>query len=202
MPQPLSTFKNLKGGVSFGESALEKNPELSSKALQAIASWSMVESRLLMVYMKLLKSPSDYAALAFLVVDNRGTKSNMIRTVAKEALSERNYKLLEAIIKTSKSYQSKRDKLAHWEWGSCAIEDAFVLMNPRHAHEPAASLSLSKMLLYRAHDFEQMTTENQNLRGILLKFHRLLDDPSSDNDKLYDALCAEPAIRDNLSHQA
>ena len=107
-------------------------------------------------------------------------------------------------MKTSKSYQAKRDKLAHWIWGYCVdLPDALVLVSPRHMWDPASDMfDQSKYYVYRDKDFEEIAKDNQGLCSILHSFQVLLNGSECEHEERYQELCAQSAIRDILDRQA
>jgi hypothetical protein len=116
MPQPLSrvaptaTLLIANAGM---RPLTTHNPKLGLMAMEAIISWSNVETFLLDLYVQLLGGVQEMAVIAYLALEQQSAKTAVIQAIAKEKLSEENQKLLNAILAVSKTAQKGRDKLAH-----------------------------------------------------------------------------------------
>ncbi|WP_342150982.1 hypothetical protein [Methylorubrum sp. SB2] len=203
MPQPLS---RVMPGASIvmcnaGDRPLRHNSELGLLAMEAIISWSNVERFMLDTYIHMLGGPSEPAAVAYLALEAQNAKTTIINAVANDVLEDNYRDLLMAIIKTAKTGQTGRDKLAHWTWGySPEIPDAFLLANPKHTYD---GISEEHIYVYRERDFQKIIDHNDLVCEFGMKFKRMLSQhPSNKDDAIYLALCAEPALRERLSRQA
>ena len=203
MPQPLSNFPNPGFAVygNVGDYPLHKQPELALLAAEVIASWSIVESFHLNLFMTLLGGPGEKAADIYLALGARSAKSDAIKAAA-NSLPQAHKDILMAIQRLSKSRQSDRDKIAHGIWGSCSgIPDALLLVSPRdnilHFGDK------SKIFVYRENEFKQMIKANERLAVYGATLQSILSGHVANrDDRLFDELSAEPEIRDILNHPA
>jgi hypothetical protein len=133
---------------------IEKNPtvrldpqkvtqrqETAAWIAQCIANWSWVESAIGGLFVNLLGTNLTTGAALYNDITSSLTKDRALRSVALTALKEKEYRLLEAILKLKDSHQRTRDKLAHWYWGVCAeISDGLVLVDPRYLMQYRAGI--------------------------------------------------------------
>lgn len=202
MPQPLSKVApnaNIMIG-NVGDYPMQRHPELALLVAEVIASWANVESFLLNLFIELMGGPKGKAATVFVSLDSRSARTAAIQAVAR-SLPEKHKKLLDAILAVTKSNAKSRDKIAHHIWGdSPNIPNALLLHNPKDSID---QLARTNIFVYRENDFKQIIKANERLAGFgqSLEFI-LIDHPANRDGKLYDQLCAEPEIRDKVSHQA
>jgi hypothetical protein len=80
MPQPLSRVKRDAGVImcNAGDRPLNHNPALGILAMEAIISWSNVESFMLDVYLQLMGGPTELAAIGFLALEQQSAKIAVI----------------------------------------------------------------------------------------------------------------------------
>ncbi len=205
MPQPLSTVvqsANIFIG-NAGDRPLTRHPELAILAIEAIASWSNVESFMLRLFIQLLGGNGTLAANVFLALEGQGPKTAAIQAAANTVLQAMPEKLtlLKAILAIAKTNEKSRDKLAHWTWGdSPNLPDALLLLNPKSSIE---NLDRDEIFVWREQDFREIIKANDRLCGFGLHFGFVLGDhPANRGNRLFDQLCAEPEIRERLDHLA
>ena len=174
MPQPLSRVSSTASIAlgNAGDRPLAKHPDLALLALEAIASWSNVESFMLHLFIELFGGQGSLAADVFLALDGQAAKSAAIASAANSVLSSRpdELKVLQAIMAIAKTNEKDRNKLAHWTWGeSPDLPDALLLVDPRAY---IGDLDRSEVYVYKANDFTNIVLANNRLcgYGLLLRF--------------------------------
>ncbi len=177
MPQPLSkvcpngTYKI--NNMGFKPTPFSRNADLSVYALEAIATWSGVESYMLSLYIEIMGGDASLAATTFMSVDAQGPRNAMLQAAAKEVLSKEQLDLLNVLLSFAKSCQRGRNKLAHWDWGYCdEIPDAFLLVD--HKKCLSGPPDRSEIFVYRKKDFEEITDRNHQVAFYFSHFARLL----------------------------
>ncbi|MGU7775529.1 hypothetical protein ACV229_35860 [Burkholderia sp. MR1-5-21] len=136
MPQPLSRVAP-EAGIAIGNAGdrpLARHPDLAVLAIEAIASWSNVESFMLGLFVELFGGHNSLATEVFLSLDGQAAKSAAINAAAASVLKDRDAELrvLRAILAIAKTNEKDRNKLAHWTWGdSPHLPDAVLLVDPR-----------------------------------------------------------------------
>jgi hypothetical protein len=215
MPQPLSKIRSDANIVmcNAGDRPTSHNPGLAGAAMEAIISWSNVEMFFLNMYVALMGGASEILVDAYLAHETQNAKLAHLNAVANSKLSQNNRRLFRAILALSRSAQKGRDKLAHWIWGySPQLPDAFLLADPRtmarqsspninDIEETIRSLR-SSVFVYTRQDFADIIQINDRLCGFGLRFQFIITNHlANQGDRLYDALCAEPEIRERLDRQ-
>jgi len=205
MPQPISCVApNVSIMISnAGDRVLARHPDLAILAIEAIASWSNVESFMLNLYVQLMGGPDEIAATAYLALETQSAKTRVIRAVAEKVLSGDNLALLVAILAVAKTRQKSRNKLAHHVWGdSPQVPDAVFLTDPKSLLQQP--LPLDQVYVYRRADFNEIIQGNVRLCGYGRTFRQIIvDRPGLNKDsRLYDLLCEEPEIRERLNSQS
>ncbi|API77085.1 hypothetical protein HI806_21510 (plasmid) [Ralstonia solanacearum] len=202
MPQPLSRVTPEAGIVvigNAGDRVLARHPDLAVLAIEAIASWSNVESFMLGLFVELFGGHNSLATEVFLSLDGQAAKSAAINVAAASVLKDRDAELrvLRAILAIAKTNEKDRNKLAHWTWGdSPNLPDAVLLVDPRTTvHE----LDRSYVYVYRAQDFIAITQANDRLCGYGLSFRLILRGHMANRDgSLLAELAAEQEIQERL----
>jgi hypothetical protein len=204
MPQPISKVAS-NASISIGNAGdrpLIRHPQLAVLAIEAIASWSNVESFMLHLFIQLFGGNQALATDVFLALEGQGPKAAAIQAAAERVLKDtpERLKLLRAILALVATNQKARDKLAHWIWGdSRNLPDALLLANPKSL---LGDLDKDEIFVYKEQDFAQIITANDRLCsfGLLFDFI-LMDHPANREDRLFVQLCAEPEIREVLDRQ-
>lgn len=205
MPQPLSRV-NPRASVIIGNAghrALSERPALAVLAMEAIGSFSNVESFLLRLFVRLFGGNSTLAARIYLALDGRGPKSAALNEAIAHMDDPRLAELTRAIIAISKSNQKERDKLAHNVWGiSPDLPHALLLLDPK-TQLNNERLDYDDVYVYTAEDFRRIIHANDRVCGFGLKLQFILDGhPANKDNRLYDELCNESEIRERLNPRA
>lgn len=204
MPQPLSRVQP-SATIIFGNAGdrpLARHPELAVLAIEAIASWSNVESFMLSLFIQLMGGNDSMAASVYLALEAQSAKNAVINTASQIALQGRDQELsvLRAILRITKTNEKERNKLAHWTWGdSPDVPDALLLVNPRTA---IRELDRSDIYVYKAPDFQTIIQANDRLCGYGMKFNFILQGHVANRDgRLLAELFSEPEIQHKLAQE-
>ena len=206
MPQPISIVAP-SASIAIGSPGhrhLASHPDLALLAIEAIVSWSKVESFLLQLFVQLLGGNGALAAEVYLSLQGNAAKSAAIRaaadTVLRERAKERN--VLNAILAISRTNEKARDKLAHWTWGeSPELPDALLLVDPRVFIQ--GEIDRSAVYVYVARDFESIILANDRLCGYGLVLTIVLQGrPEANDGRTLDELAAKPEVAAALSRLA
>lgn len=205
MPQPISRVSPNATIIigNAGDRPLMRHPQLAVLAIEAIASWSNVESFMLNLFVQLLGGNGSLAAEIFLSLENQSAKTSAVNAAAECVLENEpeNLALLKAILSISKTNEKSRNKLAHWLWGdSPDLQDALLLVNPKTKMD---SIDRSEVYVYREQDFLSIIQANDRLCGFGLRLSFILCGHVANRDgRLFDELMAEPEIRERLGRNA
>ena len=202
-PRPLSSYTQRPFHTelnSSGEYPFARRPHIAVLAMECIASWSLVESWLLNLWIALSGGNEAIAAEIFISLEGNSAKSAAIGKLVKR-LDPRYQALYAAISRIAKTQQKSRDKLAHWVWGhSPQMPDALLLADPRVL---AMQQSGDKTVyIYDSNCLREILVDNNKLSGYVFDFSRIVQNHHNHNDELYLTLCAEPAIREILDRRA
>jgi hypothetical protein len=204
MPQPISHVSPNATIVigNAGDRPLVRHQQLAVLAIEAIASWSNVESFMLNLFVQLLGGGGSLAAEIFLSLETQSAKTSAINAAAECALANDPEKLalLKGILSISKTNEKSRNKLAHWIWGdSPDLPDALLLVNPK---TNIGNIDRSEVYVYREQDFLSIIQANDRLCKFGLTFQLILCGHVADRDgKLFNDLMAEPEIQERLERK-
>ena len=204
MPQPLSRVRP-NASVTLGNAGdrpLARHPELAVLAIEAIASWSNVESFMLKLFIQLLGGDDSLAASVFLALETQHAKNAAIKAAAETALAERPQELsvFRAILSIANTNEKERNKLAHWTWGdSPDIPDALLLVSSRTI---LRDIERSDVYVYKAQDFQAIIEANDRLCGYGSRFKLILAGHVANEDGgLLAELWNEQEITERLARQ-
>jgi hypothetical protein len=134
MPQPLSSFKGLKGSVHIGnntDNPSDHRPELALLAMKVVSAWSILESFLRGLFVQMLGSNARPAVAMFNALESASAQRAVLRALARVVLSDRDNELFEAILSLFVTAGKDRNKVAHWVWGRAdGLPDAVLLCDP------------------------------------------------------------------------
>ena len=201
MPQPLSRVSPNASVVigNAGDRPISRHPELAILAIEAIASWSNVESFMLNTFVHLLGGSKNLACDVFLSLESQSAKTAAINAAANSALAGKpELNLLKALLGIANTNSKSRNKLAHWTWGgSPNIPDAVLLVDPKATLD---DINREEIFVYKRSDFESIISENDKLCGHFLSFRFILmNHPANRDGRLYDELSREPTIQERLN---
>jgi len=202
MPQPLSRVLPKASVIigNAGDRPLLRHPDLAVLAIEAIASWSNVESFMLNMFTQLFGGHESLATDIYLSLENQSAKTAAINAAANNVLMEKPEELavLRAIIAIAKSNEKSRNKLAHWTWGdSPNIADGVLLLNPKSS---IGELDKSGIYVYKEADFTSIIEANDRLCGYGLQFNFILNNHVANREgKLLIQLQETQEIKERLS---
>jgi hypothetical protein len=208
MPQPLSKIR-LKGPVSImvggpGAFVIDSRSEVTSLAMAVIAAWSHAEYEMMQIFAFLAGGAQTDAGAVYFSLEQKGAKANAINVLADRKLDPTNRGLLRAIMGIAKERQAKRDKLAHWIWGSSPqLPDAILLCNPLDMSKAGGGIpSWDDIFVYDTAEFKRLRKEMEQVgdwAGTYLLV--IMGHPANRNNRLFDQLCKEPEIAARLTRQ-
>jgi len=207
MPQPLSRVQPDAGIIiaNAGTPCLSLRPHLAILAMEAINSWSNVESFLLHLYVQLCGGDSSLASKIYLSLEIQTAKTQAIMAAVSSLANQDYQNLIRAIIKIAGTNKKSRDKLAHHVWGYSTHEnlsDALLLADPK-ALLDGRNVDRGEIFVYRENDFRSIIAANDRLCGYGLKIRFILSGHVANRDgHIYVELCNENEIRERLDPRA
>lgn len=137
MPQPLSTFTpESKSGsqlINFTPNAIFQRPILAVKVMLVISLWSHIEHSFARMMGAFLKTDFEIITEMLLALTSGEGRRAAIDGAAKAALTDDDYFLYQAVLKTTKPSRDRRNEYAHHMWGIVNfIPDSLLLVDPRY----------------------------------------------------------------------
>jgi len=130
-PQPLSKFKNRNLNLSLD--AIKERPELASKIMRVISTWSIIDIMYTELLCSFLESDLIITMALYNTVINSSLKTEMVAKAAEKALSK-DPQGLELFTSTQDAIKASRDcrnRFAHYLWCIAPkIENSICLLNP------------------------------------------------------------------------
>jgi hypothetical protein len=164
---------------STGAFPLRGQDHLARLGLEAIASWSNVESAILNLYADLGRSDRGHAISQFLALETNSARAQALSLLGKY-LSEPAKPHFERLVELFRSRAKARDRLAHWVWGSAPlVQHALLLCDPAvlAAQNPAQRIDVSQVsesiLVFREKDFLEIISANERLAAYARKLRSL-----------------------------
>lgn len=115
---------------SFG-SVIEERPKLGILVMRVIECWSITENRITGMLAHFLKLDFVAAFNMLHAINSPKAKIDVIKAVARSALSADDYDLFSAVIKRTTGILSRRNEFCHWIWASSsALPDDLLLLDP------------------------------------------------------------------------
>lgn len=194
MPVSLSDFRQLRDPIlqeiESSQSAPSKDCPLSSDAIRAVSSWSMVEQAMLELFVFLLRGNRHRVAASFKAVNCFRTKCNMIAAAAKNGLFETRFTTLEKLLSVTLKAKRRRDRLEAWAWGySDTFPNALLLIKP--SDDSSAAHSGRDILVYQGHELKNMVCEHSRIARCLDLYRKLTvveGDPVEASERLMEWL--------------
>ncbi len=131
MPQVLSNYPDATVSA-YGPGFLPgKYPKIANFVLQVISAQAHIDAYFDHVYIHLMGAEPKLAFAGLDALSGSEARRNLIRSVARAALSEQNYNLLLAVQKIIKPTRDRRNDFAHGMWGDATRPtDSPVLIPP------------------------------------------------------------------------
>jgi hypothetical protein len=221
MPQPLSSIPSAtKITLGLGEGTpSQMRPELAESALNIIVEWSLLESGVNGLFVKLLGTKNTVAAAAiFSSIRSQAGQRDAFQAVAASVLEndQERQDLLVAILEVCNKAAKTRNRIAHWIWGfSANLPDAVLLADPTAitTHEAKANewiaapmgskrgahpdIDRRRIYAYTASDFAEALQRIQRARLLVAGVRRVMPPAITDAPALL-RLSAEPELRKEL----
>lgn len=220
MPQPLSRFGPIHGlsMANIGMGVLHNNRYLATWAMECISAFAHLETHVQQLYFSLAGGGRSDAATNYLRHTNNRRRSEDIRRVARDVLTEERYNLCKALLHVFDNIGDDRNKLAHWTWGfTPSIPDGLLLRDPKilidHEystdprlpleifHEQLMARSAAGIIVWQEEDFQSLVRKIGETAGLFMSFRMLIECPSDNiaNRQAYH-FSREPAIAHYLNN--
>lgn len=224
-PRPLS---NVHPEVrSFGLSAaLLVKPQHAALVMSVIEHWSWADALINQMLSSFLKLDIAIATKMLQAVENTGTRRAVVKTAAKHVLSERDYELFEATLKSTASSERWRHAFAHHLFGVPIPDvygDSILVVDPKlinrslaHHKESEAIQSLvdpnhsvspdntwwTNIYLFTLEDLKEAVRDAHRAERVIRLLQGFVDtqDPAARNS-IRDALSNEPRVRQELDNR-
>jgi hypothetical protein len=225
MPQPLSRV-NPNATLIIGnncDNPSDHRPEIALLAIKVIAEWSILESFLQGLFVKLLGSNPALGAAMYSSLSGTSARRDAFRAVAKLSLSPEELEIFDAIFSLYITAAKQRNNVAHWVWGySPQIPDGVILCNPNvfmdfnvRIEQFTAALiweekvefpqfNKDQVFVFYAHDFTGMSERIQRLMHFVSLFKAVAipaipTTPANQDRTLFLMLSHEPEILEYVS---
>lgn len=187
MPEKLLSCKDY-GSAIFrwqGGKPFDLHPDLAVKVAKIVAEWSTLESALSRIFIAMLGSDPVPGAAMYASLTAAASQKAALKAVAHTALPTEQRNLFEVLLGLYNTAQKERNKVVHWIWGyGTNLKDALILADPscfishkaqsiRFENEGKTitpDFDFGKVYVYRAHDFDQLSKQIENLMGYLSLF--------------------------------
>lgn len=126
-------------GLSFTKPALER-PELSAMVLNVIGTWSRIDMHINQMASLFLSADVHVVFKMLNSIESISARRTAIRTAAQHMLSDGDYRIFSAALKTTKSSELRRYVFAHHVWAtSKEFPNELLLIDPKTANILAAA---------------------------------------------------------------
>jgi len=220
MPQPLSAIPKATK-VTLGnnmDSPSRHRPDLALLAMNVVAEWSLLESFVNGLFVKLLGTNAGAAAAIFSSIRSQAGQRDAFQAVAASALDNDPEKqdLIVAVLEVCNKAAKTRNRVAHWVWGhSDNLPNAVLLADPnavttymaklvdwaaaRERGEKAAYPDIDRRRVY-AYTEQDFTEASQRIqRAMWLVSHvRMAMPPELPGALSLTQLSAEPELQKEL----
>ncbi len=190
MPNPLSKV-NPRASVIIANSTDTPSidrPELAHLAMTVIAQWSILDSWLNGLFVKMLGSQSAAATAIYTSLSGSAAKKSAFDAVAKQSLSKEQMEVFVIIMSLIGKAANQRNNIAHWVWGhSPDIPDGALLCDPIALMKYNAELEIfnrlppntqnalpeipkEKIYVYVSSDFTTLSETIRRLMGYVMSF--------------------------------
>lgn len=226
MPQPLSKHGPLKS-LSIGnnsDSPSRHRPELALLAMQVIAEWSILESFMAGLLVKMLGANPGPAAAMYSSLTGGAAQRAAFRAIADVSINDESVRnVFEATLSTYSSLSVQRNKIVHWTWGhSDDIPDGVLLANPRAMMEYQLEMKvdtdalmaggefdsnknripINDIFIYKKVDFEKLSESiNALIRQIMELGFVLTGHAANKDGRLLRQLLETPLVREFVNRR-
>jgi hypothetical protein len=217
-PQPLLSVRR-DAAVNVEPITLRQYPDLARSISDVIATWSQVECNLGVLLARMLGAAARPSMAMYSALSSSAAQMAALQAAADVALSRERLELFGALLILVKRAATKRNKIAHWLWGtSVQIPNALILLNPDAVHglhtqnaeymaafkngqtvadHPSTlpPLDLSEAFVYRQQEFTEILAEIDEVRSLTVSFVFMLVIDEPPNGVQYQMLTNAPQIR-------
>ena len=219
MPQPLP--KHLYNSeihiCNSDDSPSTHRPALALLAMSVIAEWSILDSLLNAIFVKLLGLSAEIGFTIFDSITGAAAQRAAFSAVAQLRLNEDEFEVFSALADEAKSIRKIRNSLAHGVWGHAAkIPDGVLLVDAADLMKAHVSqidveanktkfnpgnFPIDKIQVYYATDFEKTSERIRNLMAYVKVFTIIISpNPGHPLDGLeLDRLARVPGLQTALS---
>lgn len=195
MPQPLlkKYYSSELNIGSHDDSPSNHRPKLALLAMSVIAEWSILDSMLNGLFVKLLGNSAKLGAAMYQSAVGGAARRAAFKAAAKIQLNDDEFEVFEAIMSLTSTARKERNTIAHGVWGYCPeITDGVLLidaddlfdMDVATVHENATKDTFSssdfpveKLLIYKEADFMEISTRIRRLMSFVGEF-RVITSPT------------------------
>jgi hypothetical protein len=219
-PQPLLSVRR-DAAVNVEPITLRQYPDLARSISDVIATWSQVECNLGVLLARMLGAAARPSMAMYSALSSSAAQMAALQAAADVALSRERLELFGALLILVKRAATKRNKIAHWLWGtSVQVPNALILLNPDAVHglhtqnaeymaackngqtvaDPSTlpPLDLSEAFVYRQQEFTEILAEIDEVRSLTVSFALMLVIDEPPNGVQYQMLTNAPQIRIEL----
>ena len=130
MPQPLSKVV-LNPNIAIDALYVYNYPDFCGQIMRVIAHWAHIDGNLATILTRMLKADIEVGAAMYTALSSAEARKSALLAAAKIALSEIQFLMLRAVLKTTAHSRSRRNEFAHHVWGVCEqIPDSLLLLHP------------------------------------------------------------------------
>lgn len=133
MPQPYSRARS-RGALNIGAKAAEARPTLAIAAADVIASYSILETYLVRLFVAMSGSNARAASAVFAEVRAQAFQRSALQAVADNVFqADLEFRELVAVaLELAEKAAKPRNRIAHWAWAyDDALPDVLLFVDPR-----------------------------------------------------------------------
>jgi hypothetical protein len=195
----------------------DKHRELALGAIKVITEWSLLESALLSLFVKMLGANPAPGAAMYAALTGSTAQNSALLALAKLSFSHDNYELFHAVLEMQKSTAKKTNKLVHWVWHySAELPDAALLCDPKDilqhkvelkswmdngSNGSAPILPNKNIVVVRIKDLHEIFDEVRHLILLFMCLEMVLNGMDSPISTPLRTLLSEPTIQKELSRR-
>jgi hypothetical protein len=222
MPQPLSRVAPKAESIKLGSTEhFEKHPDIALHAMKVIAAAVTIEAGFARIFVALMGTNPGPGVAMYLSLQADTARRSVLRAAAKNALSNRDAELFEALLAVAKTATKLRHKLAHWTWGATPdVTDGLLICDPTEyiplsmkrvewektvksgaVPEELPRLPRDKIFVIKKGELNQSVAAIARVQKFILSFETIMlggQHPSNTGDQEYNQLCSEPEVQSAL----
>jgi len=211
---------NPKASVIFSgrfDGPADTHRDLALGAIKVITEWSLLESLLLSLFVKMLGANPAPGAAMYAALTGSTAQNSALLALAKLSFSRDNYELFRAVLEMQKSTAKNKNKLVHWVWHySAELPDAALLCDPKDILQHKVELKSwtdngsngsepilpnKNIVVVRIKDLHEIFEEVRHLILLFMCLEMVLNGMDSPISTPLRTLLSEPAIQKELSRR-